>query len=105
MYPNAWEALLHLNSTRNALAHNLQPKDIEAKVKRLTELCDFGDDDDSSLPAEYEAPTEPALVVKECIYKLMGLLHVMKLFIEMLDLLPSWICLLKNLSNGIQNPR
>jgi uncharacterized protein YutE (UPF0331/DUF86 family) len=53
---NIWHALRHLNRIRNALAHNLEPKNIEAMLcqffKQLDEFEDFASlrDDKEGIP-------------------------------------------------------
>jgi uncharacterized protein YutE (UPF0331/DUF86 family) len=53
---NIWHALRHLNSIRNALAHNLEPKNIEAMLcqffEQLDEFEDFASlyDDKEGIP-------------------------------------------------------
>ena len=77
----AWQALAMLNAIRNALAHRLQPQDIDKKVDALYQLCLIGLE---PLPPEYVRPSLPARVVEECVYSLIGALTVFNGFSKVL---------------------
>lgn len=76
-----WPAVSALNSIRNALVHNLNPRDLEKRIKSLEELCKG---DRSILPPDYVPPTEIAKIAASCIAFIMGALSVVGPVSEML---------------------
>lgn len=65
-----WSAISKLNGLRNALAHQLEPEDVSQAIDDLYRQSQAG-----SEPLEgYVRPTEPARIVEESVYALMGAL-------------------------------
>ena len=80
--PRTWEAIALLNSMRNSLVHNLEPREIDRKIVALDQLCIMNDE---PYPPGYEKPTEPARIAACAISFIMGSLSVitpMATFIE-----------------------
>jgi hypothetical protein len=69
----AWQGIAELNGLRNALAHKLQPNDVEERIERLYKLCLVGLE---PLPTGYCKPATVAGIAAECIHSLMGGLSV-----------------------------
>ena len=69
-----WEAIALLNTLRNSLVHNLEPKEIAKKIEALDQMCKL---DDEKLPEGFVKPTEPARIVAGAIHFIMGSLSVL----------------------------
>lgn len=77
-----WKAIGLLNSIRNSLVHNLEPKELEKRLHSLQELCELKDE---PLPPHYVKPTELPRIAESCICFIIGQLSVIGLvatFIE-----------------------
>jgi hypothetical protein len=74
MPTTCWEAIDLLNAIRNALVHNLEPRDLQAKLCALQRLCT---PKEPIGPPGYEPPTEPQKIAEQCICYIMGQLSVL----------------------------
>ena len=70
---SCWRAIGLLNGIRNSLVHNLEPKEIERRLRELQELCELKDE---PLPPHYVKPTEPPKIAESCICFIIGQLSV-----------------------------
>lgn len=68
-----WKAIGLLNSIRNSLIHNLEPKELEQRLHSLQELCELKEE---PLPPHYVKPTEPPRVAESCICFIIGQLSI-----------------------------
>lgn len=70
---NVWLAAQMLNGIRNALVHNLEPREMEKKLVTLSKLCEAKD---VPFSPNYKPPSEPAKIASSCIGFIMGALSV-----------------------------
>lgn len=71
-----------LNSLRNALVHNLEPRELAPRLTALSQMCQPSD---GVYPANHVAPTEPARIAEACICFIIGQLSVIALLEAVLE--------------------
>jgi hypothetical protein len=71
-----WEAISLLNAIRNSLVHNLEPKELDARISALYLMCQ-GSDEFPKHPSYVEA-TEPSDMAARAISFVMGALSVIE---------------------------
>lgn len=76
-----WDAIAVLNSLRNKLAHNLEPRDIDKHILELERLCKS----DKRLPADYKPPDSAGGKAKVAICFIIGQLSVVSAVSEFIE--------------------
>ena len=81
--PHYWDAVLQFNTLRNALAHRLEPSDVEERIRQLCQLLK------PSLPkvAAGDSEPTPAEQLKQVIHFLVGGFEVVAVWQQAVEVL------------------
>ncbi|GAA4868985.1 hypothetical protein [Luteimonas vadosa] len=81
-------AISLLNTIRNSLVHNLEPKELEPRLHALQKLCE---PTDFEYPPNYVKPTELPRIAESCICFLIGGLNVIGIVAALVEKNPQML--------------